>query len=362
MVILVSLIFIFSIIQLVVVAINFVDGFHLNRSCEPSNEFVSILIPARNEEGNISNLLSDLLRLNHQSFEVIIFDDQSTDQTQAIISRFVNSDSRFKLIESQGLPDGWLGKNYGCYCLSKEAKGSLLLFLDADVRIKPDSIDRTLTILRTERIQLLSIFPKQIMRTIGEWAVVPNMNHILLTLLPLRLVKDSNRSSLAAANGQFMMFDAAAYRELNPHKLKYNCRVEDIEIARLYKEKGLKVACMVDDDMVECRMYSGFNEAVMGFSKNVKAFFGNSTLLGILFWLITSMGWIALWLLGNIHLFITYLLVLVLTRVLFSVQSKQVVNKNLIFWIPQIFSLGFILAKASLKIPQNRLIWKGREV
>ena len=108
---------------------------NLPESENSSEELVSVLIPARNEENNIGNILTDLINQDHRNIEVIVFNDQSEDRTAEIVREFARIDNRIRLIESDGLPEGWLGKNYACHKLSQSATGKYLLFLDADVRV-----------------------------------------------------------------------------------------------------------------------------------------------------------------------------------------------------------------------------------
>src|SRR5690606_28081384 len=137
------------------------------------------------------------------------------------------------------LPKGWLGKNNACHNLAQHAKGKYLLFLDADVRVGDSIIKNTVSFTKKHKLGLLSIFPMQIMETLGEQSTVPNMNYILLSLLPLLLVRNTNFSSLAAANGQFMHFHAEIYPQTLPHQRMKNSKVEDIKIARFYKKNSI---------------------------------------------------------------------------------------------------------------------------
>lgn len=134
--------------------------------------------------------------------------------------------------------------------------------------------------------------PKQVIKTFGERITVPNMNYILLSLLPLILVRKSGFPSLSAANGQFMFFRAHEYKMMQPYRTVRSDKFEDISIARLYKRHKIKTACMLGDESITCRMYSGIRESVSGFSKNVIAFFGYSFSLVIIFWLISTQGFI----------------------------------------------------------------------
>ncbi len=362
MIILAYFIFAFALLQFAVAIINLVFMQRFPSSKTTFNGQVSVLIPARNEEKNVASLINDLLIHDYQNIEILVFNDQSTDKTAEIVKEFTEKDSRVKLINSDGLPEGWLGKNYACHSMAKLAKGRYLLFLDADVRIGNGIIQQTTSFAEKHRLGLLSIFPKQIMVSAGEKATVPLMHYILLTLLPLILVHKTSFPSLAAANGQFMLFNAEIYRKTKPHeKMKYE-KVEDIKIARYFKQEGINIACITGKKTVGCRMYTGFAESVHGFSKNVIQFFGNSFPIAFLFWLITTFGFVAVFAGLSTSVLFIYLAVLLLTRVAVSIAGKQNILQNVIFLIPQQFALGLFVLRAFINRFKNQYEWKGREI
>jgi glycosyltransferase involved in cell wall biosynthesis len=352
----------FSILQLLVVITNVIFEPKLPNASIQDECLVSILIPARNEEKNISNVLKDLMNQDYRNIEIIVFNDQSDDHTAEIVKEFSLLDSRVKLINSDGLPDGWLGKNFACYSLSKHACGEFYLFLDADVRLCNNIIINAIAYAKRYKLGLLSIFPKQIIASIGEKITVPNMNYILLSLLPLILVRRSKFPSFAAANGQFMFFNARVYESMLPHETMKNNKVEDIAIARFFKKNKILVACLVGNETIRCRMYNSFNDAVNGFSKNVTEFFGNSFILAVLFWFAVTFGFLFVLFALPLTIFIIYIAVYLSIRILISIVSKQKILDNLIYLIPQLISCGLFIYKAFL----NRFIldytWKGRSI
>lgn len=321
-----------------------------------------MLIPARNEEKNIGTILSDLAAQDYKNIEILVFDDQSEDSTGEIVREFARSEQRIRLVSSEGLPEGWLGKNHACSVLSGLAHGDFLLFLDADVRIRNNTIGRAVSFAKKHGLSLISIFPKQIIISAGEKVTVPNMNYILLSLLPLHLVMKSGFPSLSAANGQFMFFNANAYRAIHPHELFRADKVEDISTAREMKRRGMKIACLAGDDDMSCRMYNGFRDAVSGFSKNVIAFFGNSFLLAVLFWLITTFGFLAVLTALPAGLFIIYLAVYLLARIFISIASHQNVAENILYIFPLQLTMGIFIYRAFINKHFSSFRWKGRNI
>lgn len=354
-------ILIFTAIQLVISLVNLLTKTHLPRTGSVPEFRVSVLIPARNEENNIGNIIRDLQKQKYEDIEVIIFNDQSDDKTVETAEKLISHDSRFSLINSEGLPEGWLGKNHACHSLAKQARGDFFLFLDADVRISDNVISDAINFSQDTGSELVSVFPEQIIKSPGEWITVPNMNYILVSLLPLVLVRKSAFPSLAAANGQFMFFRADSYRQVMPHELMKNHKVEDIAIARFFKKKNRTVSCLLGDERITCRMYRGFTESVNGFSKNVTEFFGNSYLLAILFWLVTTFGFIIILFYFPVIVFLTYLTMYLSVRIAISISGRQNIVKNLLWLVPLQISMGIFIQKSITNKISGSYQWKGRK-
>lgn len=352
----------FSALQLLVAVSNMFFRQKLKDSNIMYASLVSVLIPARNEEKNIQNIITDLQNQNYKNIEIIIFNDISTDNTAEIVTQLALSDKRIKLINSTGLPEGWLGKNFACHSLTQQAHGEYLLFIDADVRLKDNIILNSIALAEKYQTGLLSIFPKQIMQTIGERMTVPLMNYILLSLLPLAMVLKSKHVSMAAANGQFMLFNNKAYRKYLPHFQFKNNKVEDITTAQYFKKNNIPVICTIGNNSITCRMYTSYTEAINGFSKNVSMFFGNSLFAALLFWLITTIGFIVILYNSSINIMLIYFFIYILTRIIISYISNQSIAFNLLYFIFQQLTLGVIILKSALNTKNKNFIWKGRNI
>ena len=358
----------FALLQLLVALVNllFREGLPAREAKgeagAKTRQTVSLLIPARDEEANIGNLLGDLTTLTDRIQEIIVCDDQSTDNTASIVERYATVDSRIRLIRSEGLPDGWFGKNHACHCLAQEAAGDYLLFLDADVRVGEGVIDRSMQYVQRHRCDLMSVFPTQEMQTLGEKITVPNMQIILLTLLPLPLVRLSGFPSLSAANGQYMLFRHETYKELEPHGQFRMSRAEDIEIARHLKRQRRRVSCLTGIRGVRCRMYHTLPEAVEGFSKNVTHFFGNSSVAAILYWLVTTLGFIPFVVAEEWDWLWLWLAATLLTRIAATLTAGMRMCDNLLLFLPQQLMLGDFILRSLINRRKNRFTWKGRKI
>ncbi len=353
----------FLFIRILIALVNYLSFAYLPKitslSVAPS---VSILIPARNEEKNIGTLLAQLTTFDYPDLEIIVYNDHSTDKTESIVNHWVTNNPNIKLINGKELPQGWLGKNHACHQLAKTATGELILFLDADVNVKKDVIQRSISYLQQHQLDFLSVFPKQIVISLGEKISVPLMNWILLSLLPLFLIRKSNNEAFSAANGQFMLFKAIIYKSLFPHEVCKYEKVEDIAIMKLYKQKGLPSDTLLGDEDITCRMYQGINDAIEGFTKNIFQFFGNSILITLVFGFITTVAPFVLYFnMGYVWLTV-YVLGVVSLRFFVSLASQQSIIQNLILAIPQHLVFLMIISKGLINKRKKRIIWKGRNI
>ncbi len=99
--------------------------------------FVSVLIPAFNEERVIEASVRHILSSRGPRIEVIIIDDGSSDGTSAVVTRAFGIDPRIRLLT---LPNG--GKAHALNQGLRIAKGDIVVALDADTRFEPDTIAR----------------------------------------------------------------------------------------------------------------------------------------------------------------------------------------------------------------------------
>lgn len=322
---------------------------------------VSVLIPARNEEANLPNLLSDLSACVYPNIEVIVCNDHSTDATSKILSDFQEAKSNFNWFLGEELPEGWVGKNYACHQLARRATGDYLLYLDADVRVSALFINYLVSFANRKKLTLLSVFPQQQLLTKGEWYTVPIMNWILLSFLPLPLVRMRWFSSLSAANGQVMFFETKSYREHLWHQMVKGVNVEDITIARMVKKKKLRLAVLLGNNDVSCRMYTEYNEAINGFARNMHQYFGGSRCWMFFFVLISWIRVPALFFLLSPWFALFAFVIELVMRGNVSYLSRQSVGKNYRFFFNQLLSLTKI---AYRNIKNNRkgfIEWKGRQ-
>lgn len=348
--------------RLAVSAFNYFSRPHLRPLSRPLSARVSVLIPARNEERRIGTLLDDLFDMEDDLHEIVVYDDQSSDATARIVSCLSTRHRKLRLLRGGALPPGWLGKNHACYRLARQAQGDILLFLDADVRLRNRAVIRAAAHMRDTQTTLLSLFPRQSTPTMGSEISVPLMDWILLSLLPLAAVRRSPRASLSAANGQFMAFDAKRYHEMEPHSLFRASAVEDMAIVRAWKRKGWHAATLLGRSDVECRMYETLQEAIAGFSKNIFQFFGGSEVLCYAYAFLTTAAPVAAFFLGRPLVGVFCVVMGLLIRIFVCLACGRSVLRGLVCIVPQQIVMWLILFSASKCRRQRTLLWKGRDI
>jgi glycosyltransferase involved in cell wall biosynthesis len=360
--ILLSVIFFFLILRFAVSLFNFISDPKLRRTAMHHHQLVSILIPARNEAGNILTLLQSIARQDYQDYEVIVLDDDSADDTFNVCQQFAQQHPHFRVIKGQPLQEGWLGKNYACHQLAQHAGGQYLLFLDADEQIENGLINSAVHRMQMRKLSLLSLFTNQDMRTWGEHAVVPLMHFILLNLLPLQLVYLVKNASVAAASGQFMLFDADLYRRYQWHSRVRDKVVEDVEIMRQVKTEKLNGEALLANGLISCRMYHGYREAINGFSKNFLAAFNYNIFAFLVYILIIMGGPFIILMTLNLNLIGLMCALIWLSRSMISLSSGQSVWRNLLLHPVQMLSLMLVGFLSIQRYLTKTTVWKGRGV
>jgi hypothetical protein len=229
---------------------------------------VSILIPARNEAGNIGPALEAALASTGVPIEIAVMDDGSTDGTAAIVQSCAARDPRVRLLTAPSLEDGWTGKVHACHHLSLAARGTHFLFIDADVRLAPLAASRLAGRAQATGAGLVSAVPRQITTSLGEILTVPMINLLLLGYLPIGLMRRVPDPGLGAACGQMLLVEAQAYRAVGGHAAIRSLLHDGLQLARVFRRQGSMTDLLLGHELASCRMYAGFRDAFAGFSKN----------------------------------------------------------------------------------------------
>jgi glycosyltransferase involved in cell wall biosynthesis len=314
---------------------------------------LSVLVPARNEEGNLQRLLPSLLGQRDVDFEVVVYDDGSTDRTAAVVNEA--GDPRVRLLRGIGPPPGWVGKVHALYQASRVASADALLFLDADtVFTHPQA-------LAGLRDRFAALPPQSVLTAVprfrgGGPLLVSIVPYALLTSLPLLLARSTRSKHLTALNGQCWMIARSDYLTHQPHLNHPGEVLEDIRIGRYLAGRGVipRFADVRDD--LEVWMYAGFRDAWRGFRKNAFLLTGGRPLGFAAWFLIYTVIFLAAPVVSPLLLipaFATKLIADQYSR--FSLWVSLMMPVSFVLWA------GLLLDSAASHW-LGRVSWKGRNV
>jgi len=232
-------------------------------SLEPP--FVSIIVPARNEETDIGTCIESLLGLQYQPLEIIAVDDSSSDRTGEILTMY---SERVRVIHLRSLPKGWVGKNWACHVGSRYAKGDILLFTDADTVHHRKSLTSAVEYMLSEHVDLLTLWSYMDMRTWWEKVISPVLFHLLFLDLGSSRVNDDDNPDYYAGFGQYLLIRRSVYESIGGHKAVKDATDEDYRIAGRVKLSGFRLRVVDGRRALGTRMYSTFSELWDGWLKN----------------------------------------------------------------------------------------------
>lgn len=229
---------------------------------------LSVIIPARNESGNIATVARSVLGSTYRDLELVLVDDRSTDDTLAIMDSVAATDARVRVVRGGELPPGWYGKPWACRQGADAARGTLLCFTDADTQHEPALLGHAVGALHAGA-ELVTVAPKQICTTFWERVIMPHFWFVLgLRYQPTR-VNGSTRTRDVIANGQFILVDRAAYLKAGGHEAVRHEVAEDVALAHAFLRTGSRVRLYFAEPLMATRMYSSLGTIVEGWSKNV---------------------------------------------------------------------------------------------
>ncbi len=240
---------------------------------------VSLLIPARNEQAGIATAVESALGEYPGALEIIVMDDHSEDRTRDIVQKLAMHDPRIRLELAPELPQGWNGKQHACWQLAAVARHELFIFMDADVRLQPDSLSRMVGQWEDCGAALLSGFPRQEMGSLSEQLLIPMMYVVLLGYLPFDQMRSSTKPEFGAGCGQLFITRRQDYFHSDGHRAIRDSRHDGLQLPRAYRRAGLSSDVFDASDVARVRMYHGWREVVRGLLKNATEGIANSKLI-----------------------------------------------------------------------------------
>lgn len=357
--------------------LDYIKAPKLSKICEDEREmpFVSLLIPVRNEEKNISHCLNSLINQDYPNYEIIIIDDNSEDRTYEISEEYVRKYPNIKLIKCPKKPEGWLGKSYALHCGVREAKGEFFGFIDADVSLSSQALSKAMYYILENKCAALSFLPT--LKNISFWEKViqPVMGFMIIFTHPIQAVNNIN-SNKVMANGQFMLFNRDVYFKIGGHESIKGEIVEDVELAKRVKSFNLPYQIVLALEDMQTRMYDNLKAIWQGWGKSIYPYIKANPIgmwIGLLIISILflfpffSFFTISFYAVGNflkfkkIFLLNLFIVIFLLSNAIFS---RKFMNQKMIYGL--FFPLALIILlslflKRTLDLLRNKgVVWKGR--
>jgi glycosyltransferase involved in cell wall biosynthesis len=263
---------------------------------------VSIIVPARNEEEHIRETLVQLLGLDYSNYEIIAVNDRSTDRTGQIMDEVAASESpcgagvlarvpappapqtdadqhalsavegsvhtaRLKVIHISELPAGWLGKTHAMWTAGQQASGDWLLFTDADVRFKPDSVRRAMAYAEAERADHVVLFPRMIMKRPGERMMIAFFQALFVFgHRPWKVADPKARDHMGV--GAFNLVRRSVYDAVGTYRALRMEVLDDMKLGKVVKNAGFAQRNVFGEDLISLRWAKGAFGIVNNLTKN----------------------------------------------------------------------------------------------
>ena len=264
------------------------------RAMDTGGIAVTVCIPARNEAANIEACVRSALACGGAEVEVCVYDDQSTDGTGDILRRLAAEDSRVRVVPTHPLPEGWNGKMWGCDRMGRAARGTWVLFTDADVRLAPQCLAASLSAAQSLGCDLLSTVPRQVTGSWSEDAVVPLIHYVLLGYLPMGRMRTTRDPAASAGIGQFLFVRREAWLSIDGYARFPGTMHDGIRMPRELRRSGMRTDLFDGTALAEVRMYRGLAQVWRGFAKNAYEGLGSPWLL-LLVTALHLLGQVAAW-------------------------------------------------------------------
>ncbi len=236
---------------------------------------VSIVVPARNEAADIRHTLEQLLALDYCNYEIIVVNDRSTDRTGQIMDEVAANFSAvglrkaglLKVIHISELPAGWLGKTHAMWTAGQQATGDWLLFTDADVRFKPDSLRRAVAYAEAEHADHVVLFPRMIMKRPSERMMIAFFQALFVFgHRPWKVADPKARDHMGV--GAFNLVRRSVYETVGTYSALRMEVVDDMKLGKLIKNAGFAQRNVFGEDLISLHWAKGAFGIVNNLTKN----------------------------------------------------------------------------------------------
>lgn len=336
------------------------------RAIGVGNQVVAVLLPVRDEEVHVRSCLTRLLDQELvPQLRILVLDDCSTDRTAAIVADVAADDGRVRLLTGSEPPPGWLGKPHACAQLVAACCPTVdvLVFVDADVLLEPLAVAAAVSGLSSLGVDMVSPFPRQVAISWAERLVQPLLAWSWLTFVPLRIAGRSGRPSLAVATGQFIAVRRAAYERAGGHASVRGAVMEDLALARNIRRAGGRTTVVDGTSLAQCRMYRGWDEVDVGYTKSLWSAFGSPVGAVAIFAALSALYVVpALAAMRGSRLGLAGYVLGVIGRTVTASRTGDRIWPDVLLHPLSVTVAGYLTAHSYWLRRRGALVWKGRQL
>ncbi|MGI9502974.1 MAG: glycosyltransferase, partial [Geminicoccaceae bacterium] len=204
---------------------------------------IAVIIPARDEAETIGTVVRSLLAQNYPGrLHVIVVDDQSSDDTAAIVDGLIPEAGPARglgLISNTDRPAGWSGKLWAIkagldHLETKAETPAILLLTDADIAHDSESVSALLKKMVNDNLDLVSVMVRLRNRSFWERLLIPPFVFFFQMLYPFNVVNEPNKR-LAAAAGGCVLLRRDALDDAGGIEAIKGALIDDVALGRLIK-------------------------------------------------------------------------------------------------------------------------------
>lgn len=340
---------------------NLSDQIPLHSNKLPS---LSIIVSALNEEKDIEKALLTLVHLDYPHFEVIAINDRSTDRTPAILNQLQTQYSHLKVFHIKELPPDWFGKNHALHFGSQIAEGEWLLFTDADVVMRRDTLIKSMSYVLENKLDHLTIHENH--QRNSFWLKILFLGLYVVYCMyhkPWRISYSWSKKSLG--HGAFNLVNKKVYQQCGGHAaIAMEC-LDDWKLGSLLKNHRFKQDTVDGKDFIEREWYASLSDMINGLKKNSFAFYNyriipacRDAILSLIFYIGPFLG--AIFFDGPIRSLNLVNIGLMLFISVFVAKQFRLEKRYAIFYPIAILMLIYTVFNSVYSVCKNKgVIWRG---
>ncbi|MBV9182861.1 MAG: glycosyltransferase [Acidobacteria bacterium] len=239
-----------------------------DRTPGPEGNQVTVVVPARNEQGSIRDALERLMAIDYEGYRIIAVNDRSSDQTGRIMDELAEVVSpKLSVIHLDQLPPGWVGKTHAMWTAARRASSDWLLFTDADVMFRRDCLRRALAYAEQERADHLVILPWIVMQGPGEKMMLAFFQLLFVFgHRPWKVADPKAKDHIGV--GAFNLVRRSVYEAVGSFEALRFEVVDDMKLGKVIKNAGFRQRVVFGHKLIAIRWAQGARGVVNNLTKN----------------------------------------------------------------------------------------------